>query len=373
MKIINASAEVRHLHRELTEHRNGASPAVPSPPSTNRGGTNLHPPYPDTGSKTVIDWLSFTCGIGIVPLRIMVECLIPGVHFMDQGKGIVGYPSSYSVTLDGVPVAVIGFGASHGKDYVSISGRGCQTWAKCFYGHVRDVLEAMEAKITRLDIALDFYRAEVSFDDCLAAYQALEFKLPKARQNPTQSLVGTSLDGRNLGRTMYVGNRKGAKFVRCYEKGLEVFSRMPEDFRIANTEPGAVVWGVEQGAPASTIADQWLRVEIEFKPDQVLLDYSMLVLTDEYFAGAYPFAARVLGLGDGLRPEPLLPLVNIDLARMIRHARNGYGNLIHTLRKVGYGDTAIAEMLDTGQHNQRLVRSGVVGLLLSEADSDIPF
>lgn len=376
MNIINQSCEARHLHRELAEFRADAAAAVPSPPATNRGGTSILPPMAEKQQKTIIDWLAFTSPVGIVALRVAIQCLFPDVKFQDQNKGIPGYPSSYLMTVNSVPVGIIGFGAIHGKDYVSITGTGCGMWSKAFYAHVRQVVETVQGKITRLDIAMDFYRGEVSFEQCTQAYDGDEFKLPKSPKSPMQSLVGKTQGGEkkiNMGRTMYVGSRKGAKYVRCYEKGLEVFAKMPEAFQLENTEPGSVVWGLEQGAPPSTIADQWLRVEIEFKPDQVLLSHDMIDNGDMYFAGAYPFTKRILECGDGCRPESLKQSVDIDFWKMVGHARNGYGNFIHSLRKIGYDSTRIVELLDTGRHNQRLVRSGILSRLLSIEDSNIPF
>jgi phage replication initiation protein len=374
MRILSSAFEAKCLREELADFQLERSVEAVGPPSNNMGGTSL-PPLPlVVDQKVRIDWLAFTSPIGIVSLKILVECLFPSVVMSQNDKGMYGYPDSYSLTVDDVDVGIIGFGAKHGKDLVSITGKGCQLWDSCFYPHVLDVLQTAEAKLNRIDLALDFYRGELSYDDCLAAYVVGEFKLPKSPKMPMLSQVASSCDGVNFGRTMYVGSRKGSKMARCYEKGLEIFARLPESVRQQCTDdPGDRVYGPGDFAPDGTIANQWLRVEIEYKAVDVLLPLDMVVLRDKYFIGSYPFCERVLGMSDGLRPKALLSDEAITNEKMVLNARKGYGNAVHTWRKCGYTDKQILDMLDTGFHNQRMVKAGILAKHRAQPDSDIPF
>lgn len=303
-----------------------------------------------------------------------VGCLFPNVLFTAQKRGMTGYPETTSLSVDSVVVGVIGHGADHGKNLVSITGKGCSLWSNDFYGHVRDVVEFLEAKITRIDIAMDFFCGEVTYDQTLFAYHAGKFTLPKSPKAPKLGLISTWADGINLGRTMNVGARKGSKMARCYDKGLEVFSRMSEDFRASCTDPAALVWGVEQNAPPGTIAEQWFRVEIEFKAADLVLLPEMITERDAYFSGAYPFCAEILGLGDGVRPSALKPDEQISLEKLLQSARLGYGNLVHTLSQIGYSDTDIKNALTSGKHNQRLVKAGILSACNAHSpDFNIPF
>lgn len=376
MSIVTAGSafEAKCLKRELVEHQITAS-AVDVPPSTNRGGNFLPPLPPAVQQRTKIDWLAFSTPVGIVPLRIVVELLFPTVVMVHSDKGMLGYPECYNLTVDDVPIGVIAYGAAHGKDLVSITGKGCALWHNDFMPHVLDCLETCDAKITRCDIAMDFYRGEVRYEDCLGAYHAGEMNpLKGGRKFPTLQEVSTKRGGtENLGRTLYVGSRKSSKMLRCYEKGLQVFAQCDDAFKEACTAPGALVWGEEQGAPAETVADQWFRVEVEYKSKDLILPLDMVMRRDEFFAGAYPFCARLLGLGDGVRPAAIKPDEEIDLHKMLRHMRNGYGNTVATLKKVGYSDAMIIDAVNTGRMNQRLVRSGVVSKMQAVQDFDIPF
>lgn len=379
MRILTSSFESKCLHGELSDFRENRAVPVGDPPSNNMGGTSCSPlpPLPVVvDQKTRIDWLAFTSSIGLVSLKILVSCLFesPGVVFQNNERGLPGYPESISLTVDGVSVGVIGYGAKHGRDYVSISGKGCQLWCTEFYPHVLDVLQTAEAKLTRIDICLDFYRGELTYEQCKNAYVDRKFQLLKSPKNPSMlPIEPVRGDGVNLGRTMYVGSRKGSKMARCYEKGLEVFARLPESFRETCTEPGKLEWGSKQNAPSGTIADQWLRVEIEYKSVDVVLDLNMVVECDKYFSGAYPFCAEILSLSDGKRPKALPKMEVIDNERMFLHAKNGYGNAVHTWRNCGYTDTQILNKIDSGRNNQRMVKSGILANHLAVQDSDIPF
>jgi len=386
MPIISSlsSFEVKCLFEELHEKQSfealkrATEQAAQIPPSNNMGGTYLVPPLPPLpvvdDQKTMIDWLAFTSAIGIFSLKILVLCLFPAVAFQDQSHGLPGYPESISLSVDGVPVGVIGYGAKHGKDYVSITGKGCALWTFDFYPHVVDVLQVAEAKIVRCDICMDFYKGELTYDQCKDAWSNEWFRLPKSPVNPAMSAIEPVRgDGVNLGRTMYVGSRKGAKLARCYEKGLEVFARLPDAFREACTDPQELIWGEDQKAPEGTIAKNWLRVEIEFKAVDVVLPYSMLLERDEFFAGAYPMCAQILQISDGKRPKTLPKNEDIENERMFMNAKNGYGNAVHTWRKCGYTDAQILDKIDSGRNNQRMVKAGILAKHQALPDSDIPF
>ena len=228
------------------------------------------------------------------------------------------------------------------------------------------------AKITRLDICLDFYKGELTFDDCLKAYEGFEFKLPKSNKNPLKKIEGTEENGINLGRTLYVGSRKCSKFIRCYEKGLEQFSRLPEDFRISCTDPASVIFGEAEGAPVSTIADQWFRVEVEFKNVDYELSFDMITETDLYFCGANPYCEKIIGLTNGLRPKLLKKDSDISLEKVFINLKKSYGSTVHTLIKCGYTPAQIFHRIDTGKVSSRMVNAGI----LSEHRADplfVPF
>lgn len=373
MRILSSSFEAGLLHGELADFVENRSVSAGVPPSNNMGGTNCPPLSQNTIQKTRIDWLGFTSPWEIAGLKVFVDMLFDNVVFKQNDFGIPGYPESYSLTVDSVQVGVIGFGAKHGKNFVSITGKGCQLWDVSFYAHVREVLEVANASIRRIDICMDFYKGEVTYDQAIKAYEFGEFQLSMARKKPKFSKIESEENGVNLGRTMYVGSRKTSKMARIYEKGLEVFARLPDSVRAACTEPGALVYGPDDHAPEGTIADQWLRVEIEYKAEDVVLELDMITQGDDYFRAAYPFCERVMGAGDGKRPRALMKVVDLNVERVFLNLRNGYGNAIHTLKSCGYSDTQIIDRVNTGVQNQKMVKAGIRAQHQAVQDFDIPF
>ena len=88
----------------------------------------------------------------------------------------------------------------------------------------------------------------------------------------------------HAGRTCYIGSREGAKFLRCYEKGFEVYQKMIAAY-------GFSPEGVK--LDGKNLADIY-RVELELKPDRCVIPWETIDQRDQYFAGAYPFNAELL-------------------------------------------------------------------------------
>lgn len=384
-QMLSRAAHVRDLHDSLEEIRqNPPLLAEQVPPSSNTGGNppSLNPSAPLLRVK--IDWLAFTSTAGFRPMEEVLKCLFPAVFIQHNEGGMLGYPSSANLSLYGVHIGIFAWGADHGRDLISITGEGCREWHVQSYPFIRECLDTIEATITRIDHALDFYRGELTYEDCEAALAAGEFKLKSGGRNPSATRMSTESNGTNCGRTLYVGKGKNsAKFIRMYEKGLQLFANMSEEFKLANTDPQNVVWGDGERAPNGTIATQWLRAEVQnSNKDGRVLPLDMVTDTDSYFAGAYPFCARILGLTDGKRPDALKPVLDVELERMIMNARNAYGNLIFSLKALGFTGNDIIEMLSTGRHNERLVKSGIIGRVQNDPNwleamkdriGDVPF
>jgi phage replication initiation protein len=357
-------------------------PADLDPPSANRGGSSPLPPYflphgeisHETVAKdltfqylqkqkTKIDWITFSTVAGLEALQVSVNILFPSSVITSGGK-MKGYPKARLVEVDGVTVATIGHGATHGRDCVAIDGAGCKLLTHADVIVLHDLMHTLEARITRLDLCLDFYSGETTWDHALFAYHRGSFRHPKANCNPEHSIVGKeSGDGQNLGRTLYVGQRASAVMARIYEKGLETFAKLPKEYREACAAREAEYRLLNGLKPSALNVDSWLRVEIEFKnKDDKVLSYDMLLDRDMYFSGAYPYCADCLGVEMGPRPATLKDSAEVTLDRMLIAARRSYGNLVHSLTEIGFTDGDIVGHLTTGLHNQKLVKAGVVAV-----------
>lgn len=360
---------------------------VANPPSNNMGGTYPQPPLflpqcekqPQlvVKNKTKIDWLAFTSSFDVDALKMAVSVVWSSAIFAVNVHGMPGYPVSESITVDGVRYGLIGSGAVHGRNFVSLTGTACKTLSDELVEVLHGAMELVEASITRIDLCLDFFNGERTFDHAMNAFKNGRFRRPRASREPELRTVGTTCGGQNLGRTMYVGKRDGEVMARIYEKGLEVFANMPDEFREMSIAR-ELVSGVK---PA--FADDWLRLEVEYKrkdKDRPLL-LEMMLKRDQYFAGAYPYFEEAVGVADGLRPVGMRTDFEVDFIAMMASAKRSYGSLLHSMSELGFTPSDIVAALSSGRNNDRLVKSGLFGRMRQAVDEfkaanpdwDVPF
>lgn len=358
-------------------------PSPNSPKDFSHGGKNRE----KVSQKTSIDWLGFSSLVPIEGLLLGLQAIWPDLIMSSSKAGMRGYPKCKALYRDEVQIGLIGYGAKHGRNSVSLTGVACKTLRtdEQFFV-VREFLEVVDARLNRVDVCFDFFKGEITFDYALFAVERGEFKAPKANKNPDTSIVAsTAGDGSNLGRTLYIGPRKGEKFGRVYEKGLEVFAKLPEEYRQACTErEDAMRAEMGDSWPAGTVADNWLRLEVEFKrvDDKRPIPLDIILNRDAHFRGAYPFYATALGMGDSRGRSRIRSDAEMSHDRLIAAHRRAFGNHVYSLRKIGFTDTEILNMLDTGRHNQRILQAGIVDIeqqavarwrAENQQDSDIPF
>jgi len=362
---------------------------IANPPSNNMGGNLPPPPYflpqceKSIANKTKIDWLAFTSAADLDQLELVLQVVWPSLVFSRNSHGMPGYPESHSALVDGVQFGMIGFGAKHGRNFVSLTGSACKTLTDELVEVFHDALSLPEidATLSRLDLCFDMFRGERTFEHAVWGYTNGQFKRSTGgATNPEKKIVTTEKDGQNLGRTLYVGKRGGHVMARIYEKGLEVFSRLPEDQRLMSEAREAV-----NGAPEAHtfVADDWLRLEVEYRRQgkDVPLPLGMMLRRDEFFAGAYPYFASALGVADGVRPSVLKTEFQVDVDVMMSHMRRSYGTFVHSLISLGFTDQHLRECITSDRHNNKLVKSGLLGVMRqavdqvldADPDSDIPF
>lgn len=377
-----------------------AAPA--DPPSNNMGGTSPLPPLnfshgEKTGSfivnKTKIDWLGFTCkpkirkvgedgvqahGDELETVLALLRICWPRLSSEKNSRGMPGYPDSYSLVVDGVQYGLLGTGALHGRHFVSLTGTACKTLDDEMVLVLYEALslDDMDARLSRVDICLDVFGG-VTWDHAVRAYDEGRFKRPRSPKNPEFKRVESGSDLQNFGRTFYVGKRDGEVMGRVYEKGLEMFARLPEELREQCLVREATYDGEKP------FADDWLRLEAEYKrvDKDRPLPLEMLLERDRYFAGAYPYFAEVLGRDDGRRPVKVKSDVEIDLLKLMHHAKRSYGTLLHSMRDMGFSAADIVQELSSDRHNPKLVKAGLIGFVKDhlekrravDPDFDIPF
>ncbi len=276
--------DLQNLEHGEVVHPVLAVPENPStPPYSNTGGTKCET-HTHTTQKVGIDWLAFSAE---EPLDYFIKFLnrfLPQASLFSERKGWQGYTSHYKINLYGQTVGILAYGGQQNKPYISFTGKACLEIEKSHdWDEVARVISIFfNHKLSRVDLKLDFFFNEVNHSYLKQAYQDGKFKLPKARTNPKidprEPVRG---DGTPDGWTLYIGDRKGGKFFRGYEKGMEVFKKLPElaqkNFNDAFFD-GSIFVGEDHNPPEGATLKDWYRMEIEYKAIDRVLPLDMIII-----------------------------------------------------------------------------------------------
>ena len=267
-----------------------------------------------------------------------------------------GFESAATVIVGGVKAGWWAWGgdSQRGRSYLDITGVGC--------GLVSDWKTAQEAlwslpraSVKRCDIAADFYRGEVTYEDTLEAYRAGKFQ----RGGRPPSMHQRLPDSEDEGRTIYVGKREAAVFFRGYEKGKKEFQSMRPKDRDLLGSPSLVTCSTSGVEPY--VMANWYRLELELKGRKAPLPEDIIERRDQYFAGAYPYLAEVLPDVDAqiLVTPKQIGIANVEAA--LEHIRQQYGRTLFTALTVFEGDfLAVWDRIVGKEHSPRLIEAGAL-------------
>jgi DNA relaxase NicK len=300
-----------------------------------------------TPQKTHIDWMRFRTQ---TEPREVLEALKPAFpehakffNLKHQSRGLLGFQQGALICADDFVIGRMDYGGESQKGWVrvDIPGKGCQ-WMQ------PDGIEALtqlpSAQIRRLDIALTTWHGEICHDQVVKAHQEGRFS---TRRPPNLRQILNS-DG---GRTCEIGKReKSDKFMRCYEKGHEMLSKLGGNL------PGKVTH--LEGSPI----DHIYRCEVEFKAVTVDIPWEAVERRDNYFVGAYPFCADVLPNveSDALKRRPERE-AQVSLAAALENCLIQFGPTLFTALHAYRGDmTAVWDKILGDHHSQPLLEAGVL-------------
>lgn len=300
--------------------------------------------------KTTIDWLGFRSQS---EPRDIIQSMSP--MFGDMGKhlhlkhldhGAMGFQQAAQICVGDMPLGRMDFGGESQRGWVrtALTGKGCE-WVKDWQA-VASVEELPKAQIRRLDIALTTWSGEVTHESVVRAHANGRFTT-KGRPPVLQQVTSSDL---RAGRTCYVGKReKSDKFMRCYEKGFEMLSRIKR-------LPGECTH-----IDGFRVEDIY-RCEVELKASNTDIPWEVIERRDQYFAGSYPFCADILPNieADILQRRPQRE-PQMDLAVALENCRIQFGPTIFTALMAYQGDmTTVWEKIIGDHHNQGLIEAGVL-------------
>lgn len=304
-----------------------------------------------TPQKTTIDWLRFRTQAQpsevLESLKPLYGSEAKWLHMKCLDRGILGFQRAAQIILADIPIGRIDYGGESQRGWVraDLTGKGCE-WVRD-WDAVSEVESLPSAQIRRLDIALTTWGNEVTHEQVVQAHTDGLFV---TRGRPPVLQQVTSSDPRQ-GRTCYIGKREKAdKFMRCYEKGLEIAGKYQPK------APGLITH--IDGSPVEEI----YRCEVELKAESSDIPWEVVERRDQYFAGAYPFCAHVLPNveADILKRRPEREC-QLSLAAALENCRVQYGATLFTALAAYGGDmTAVWDKVIGDHHNQSLVESGVL-------------
>lgn len=317
--------------------------------------------------KTTIDYLRFRAKNTHFEVIEAVRPFFTARDLIELGpeeKGKDGWEKRRAVVLADITIAYMDYGGESQRDWLrfDMSGKGCD-WVEDWEGFSKLYEVLLTADIRRVDVALDVVDGSVTHESVLAAYESFQFKRQTGGRNPKMKKIeGSSVCD---GRTIYVGARESARFIRCYEKGWEALQKIgfPEQYKTPE-----LMADFEDGRGVLRVADRY-RVEVEFKAvEHVVVPWPILIDSDSYFAGAAPYCASLVDAAPKRTP-PGFPsdfMPKATLATTMEHCRIAYGGMLRTLLQL-YGDTPevkarLFDQLASSYPSERLIREGVLTL-----------
>jgi DNA relaxase NicK len=303
--------------------------------------------------KTSIDWFSFRTKS---PEFKIIESLRPmfgttgDLLALQSGlKGRDGWETRSNLVLADIVIGTIDSGGHSQRDWlrVIIPGSGCE-WVQDWGQAVPMSEKLTEADLRRLDIALTTYQGEVGIETILRAHEDGLFRAPRGGRNPNlRSIINSD---RFMGNTVYIGDRKADKFLLCYEKGKEAMKDLPPQQRALQTH--------YEGFPI----DDVFRVELECKASENFLPFQIVDHRDAYFAGAYPFLAKLL---PGLPERRLSKLPDFKpraaLTAGLENCRHSYGQILRLALQFFDGDRdRLLDAILADKPSSKLIEAGVL-------------
>jgi phage replication initiation protein len=296
-------------------------------------------------NKVFIDWITITANVdGFLRFngykaftdediaRVWSELLqeIFGDGFGISKKNPYGlhfHRDSY-VIGDGFGVFCIGH--RNNRFLVSISGDGWLNVRADAGQKLHELLTRLNehgaaVRISRVDLAADYFTGGPTHDEFEAAYHRGEFVRQRRHLNskdawPNYQVYGCvhTERGRKAGITDAIGVRTSDLYLRRYDKGREL------------------------GAPDS----EWVRVELEMKSKDTLIPLDVLIVPETYFC-QYPWLRDLRNsYATRLEAKRERAQITVDAAEQI--IKTQFGKYLRILRQLAESDAAL---LDRLQHD----------------------
>lgn len=202
------------------------------------------------------------------------------------GKGHDFYKFRWSIHRNETECGWVGFLSSSdsprqqsqsGTIHANLYGAACTFAEHGWNERVANIIDIHEAKLTRADLALDFFDGGIDLENIKADYKAGVMNSPNG-QKPKCNMVGDWANGAE--RSFYIGSKEAGKQTNIYEKGDQLFGR-------------------DAKSP-------WVRIELRYGNKLRVLSSDMLRRPADFFAGASDWHhLQLQKSADLVSPEPV--------------------------------------------------------------------
>ncbi|PNL75275.1 replication initiation factor domain-containing protein [Neisseria gonorrhoeae] len=233
-----------------------------------------------------------------------------GFGIIEKAKHSGGrfYEGCWLMGTENAQYGRVHFGGQQNTILFELTGTGCgvakEGWESRLFVFLTN---AIRPKITRVDIAKDFFNGEYSPNQAREDRNKGLFTCHHVK--PKGECLGSDWEEEDeakmtSGKTYGIGSRESSKYVRIYEKGKQL------------------------GDKTST----WTRFEIEFKAKDIVIPFEVLQTPGEYFGGAYPICERFTGSAN--RIEAVKSKIMIDFDTYIERLKKQIGRGINASKAV---------------------------------------
>ena len=267
------------------------------------------------GNYSHCDWYAGSVDVDIDRL-IDALCQYLGTEVLELATAHNGYKHAAQLVADNIVYATISWGGVNPRPFVQSTGGVSE--------NVMNVLRRLPwpHTVSRMDSAIDFFGG-TSFDTLVSIILGILDSHSFVGTVPKISQVGDWIHGQ--ARTLYVGSRTSRCFVRVYEKTAE-----------------------RRAKGDTNVPDDWVRVELEYKPLNKVGKRELSTLTPDACWGASGWTravyARICSLENVSPLTAPLPKKS-KLAKAVTALFRQYGNTLNTVREHKPDDAAFCAWL----------------------------
>lgn len=312
------------------------------------GAVKQVPKRQASSSNVFIDWLTFTVNVDAFlrfnSYKAFTDDDIAGAisallqDFFGEGFGISkknGYGMHFHKEsfVIGDSMGLFCIGHRNNRFLISLSGNGCLNAPLDGFLKLHDFLSRLnefggDVRISRVDIAADYYTAGPTHAEFEAAYHRGEFVRQQRHLHskdawPNYQVYGCVHTNRGIqaGITDAIGVRTSDLYLRRYDKGREL------------------------GDPNS----EWVRVELEIKNKDTVIPLDVLLRPETFFC-QYPWLRNLRdSTAEKMETKRQRAEITVEAAKKIIKVQ--FGKYLRVLRGLADSDEALINQLQSDDEN----------------------